>query len=155
LLGGPPAFNAFVRRCGDNRTRLDRLEPELNRVSPGDERDSTTPAAMAELTDNLLLGEALSHDSQSKLLLWESSGAQALRDRLRADLPPPGAGALFASGNVAYLHEQPLRHQRTIVASYMVAPQASAAARASAHHAVLREVGGILTPPPRNPDPIP
>jgi beta-lactamase class A len=42
LLGGPAAATAFVRTLGDPTTRLDRLEPELNLTTPGDQRDTTT-----------------------------------------------------------------------------------------------------------------
>ena len=44
-IGGPVGVTNFVRTIGDEMTRLDRKEPELNSASPGDERDTTTPAA--------------------------------------------------------------------------------------------------------------
>ena len=55
-LGGPTGFTARLRELGDRQTRLDRLEPELNLVLPGDERDTTTPRAMAETASRLLHG---------------------------------------------------------------------------------------------------
>ena len=45
-MGGPPGLTNFARNIGDQFTRLDRKEPELNSAIPGDERDTTTPAAM-------------------------------------------------------------------------------------------------------------
>jgi beta-lactamase class A len=45
-IGGPVGLTNFVRTIGDEMTRLDRKEPELNSAIPGDERDTTTPAAM-------------------------------------------------------------------------------------------------------------
>jgi beta-lactamase class A len=45
-IGGPSGLTNFARKLGDNVTRLDRKEPELNSAIPGDERDTTTPAAM-------------------------------------------------------------------------------------------------------------
>ena len=40
--GGPEGFTAFVRSIGDEWTRLDRMETELNSAIPGDPRDTTT-----------------------------------------------------------------------------------------------------------------
>lgn len=48
-----------VRRHGDDTSRLDRLEPALNENAVGDPRDTTSPAAMARLTGELVLGDAL------------------------------------------------------------------------------------------------
>ncbi len=46
LIGGPPAVTKFARELGDEVTRLDRTEPELNTNLPGDPRDTTSPRAM-------------------------------------------------------------------------------------------------------------
>src|SRR5262245_63018259 len=45
-IGGPGGLTNFARSIGDGMTRLDRKEPDLNSVGPGDKRDTTTPAAM-------------------------------------------------------------------------------------------------------------
>ena len=42
-IGGPPAITAFARSIGDDRSRLDRWETELNSAIPGDPRDTSTP----------------------------------------------------------------------------------------------------------------
>ena len=42
-IGGPPAITAFARSIGDERSRLDRWETELNSAIPGDPRDTSTP----------------------------------------------------------------------------------------------------------------
>jgi len=39
---GPPALTAHLRALGDDTTRLDRGEPELNEAAPRDPRDTTT-----------------------------------------------------------------------------------------------------------------
>jgi len=49
-LGGPAAVTTFARSLGDQVTRLDRIEPELNEAQPGDPRDTTSPLA---ITSNL------------------------------------------------------------------------------------------------------
>ena len=51
-------------------TRLDRKEPELNSATPGDERDTTTPAAMCADMQRLLLGNVLSESSRQQLEDW-------------------------------------------------------------------------------------
>lgn len=48
LLGGPTAVTAYARAIGDDKFRLDRWETALNAAIPGDRRDTTTPAAMAQ-----------------------------------------------------------------------------------------------------------
>lgn len=86
-LGGPAGLTRYVRSLGDKVTRLDRVEPILNRAEPGDPRDTTTPLAMLGSLRTLLLGDALSPASRAQLLEWmkatQTSGA-----RLRAQLPP-------------------------------------------------------------------
>jgi beta-lactamase class A len=58
-IQGPKGLTDYVRSLGDNKTRLDRFEPDLNSATEGDERDTTTPAAMLEDLRSLLLDDAL------------------------------------------------------------------------------------------------
>lgn len=86
LLGGPGAVTKFARSIGDPMTRLDRWEPDLNTAIPGDERDTTTPAAYANAYRALVLGDALAapeRDQFKKWLLATVTGGK----RLRAGLP--------------------------------------------------------------------
>src|SRR5215213_8015058 len=53
-IGGPKGFTEFARALGDQVTRLDRMEPELNMAAAGDDRDTTTPAAMGRTLQRLL-----------------------------------------------------------------------------------------------------
>lgn len=69
-LGGPQAVTAFARALGDEHTRLDRLEPDLNAAVPDDPRDTTTPAAMVSLLETIVLGDALSKSSGAQLRTW-------------------------------------------------------------------------------------
>lgn len=73
-LGGPEAVTQFFRSVGDPTSRLDRLEPELNTFAPGDERDTTSPAAMSETLRALLLGDMLSPQARGQLAEWMSHG---------------------------------------------------------------------------------
>ena len=45
-IGGPQSITAFARSIGDERSRLDRWETELNSAIPGDLRDTSTPEAL-------------------------------------------------------------------------------------------------------------
>jgi beta-lactamase class A len=46
-FGGPKGLTDYLRSLGDEASRLDRREPELNEARTGDPRDTTTPVAMA------------------------------------------------------------------------------------------------------------
>jgi beta-lactamase class A len=85
-FGGPAGLTAFARSLGDAVTRLDRIETELNEATPGDPRDTTTPAAMLDDMRVLLLGDALSSSSRQQLADWliaATTGGQ----RIRAGVP--------------------------------------------------------------------
>jgi len=69
-IGGPVGLTNFARSFGDEMTRLDRKEPDLNSVSTGDERDTTTPSEMRGDMQRLLLGKVLSESSQHQFEDW-------------------------------------------------------------------------------------
>jgi beta-lactamase class A len=56
-IGGPAAMTRYFASLGDKVSRLNRMEPELNDVRGGDERDTTSPAAMLGTLQALLLGD--------------------------------------------------------------------------------------------------
>ncbi len=87
LIGGPAGFTAALREWGDTVTRLDRVEPQMNLVVPGDERDTTTPAAMARTAALCLTGDVLVPASRERLVDWMVATRTGQR-RLRAGLPP-------------------------------------------------------------------
>lgn len=70
LIGGPAGWTRFARSIGDKSSRLDRIEPDLNEAIPGDERDTSTPAAMSAAIATMLLGSALAADSRRRLRGW-------------------------------------------------------------------------------------
>lgn len=76
----------FARVLGDDVTRLDRWETELNEETPGDPRDTTTPAAMTENMHRLLVGDVLSASSRDQLNHWMESNKTG-NAKLRAGLP--------------------------------------------------------------------
>ncbi|HWK94337.1 MAG TPA: class A beta-lactamase [Pseudolabrys sp.] len=85
-IGGPQAVTAFARSIGDQDTRLDRNEPDLNSAIPGDPRDTTTPQAIGEDMSRLLSGNALGAASQQMLENWMVASKTGLK-RVRAGLP--------------------------------------------------------------------
>lgn len=88
LLDGPAGFTNFLRTLGDKTSRLDRWEPELNTAIPGDERDTTTPAALTADYHALVLGTALPEPEREQLRSWlvaNTTGAQRIRAGLPAD----------------------------------------------------------------------
>lgn len=85
-FGGPQAMTRFWRGMGDDVSRLDRFETDLNDTPAGSEYDTTTPAAMARTVSRLLLGEVLSAASRTMLTQWMVAVETGL-DRIRAGFP--------------------------------------------------------------------
>lgn len=146
-IGGPAGFTAFVRRCGDAVTRLDRFEPELNSNIPGDPRDTTTPAAMLGLMRSLLVGSVLTSAARARLAGWMEASPTG-RERLRAGFPADWrAGDKTGTGNGAnndVAIAWPPGRAPLLVASYIDAREAPNAARNAAHAAVGRIVAERL-----------
>jgi beta-lactamase class A len=143
-IGGPQAFTAFMRSLGDSTTRLDRNEPTLNTAIPGDERDTTTPLAMARAMRTVLLGSVLSEASRGQLEAWLISDKVGDK-RLRAGLPPSwgigdktGSGDHGTANTIAII--RPPGRAPLLAAVYLTESDASMDAR----NAVHKEVGGII-----------
>jgi beta-lactamase class A len=85
-IGGPPGFTSYMRSLNDQVTRLDRWEPELNEGLAGDPRDSTTPRAIGESLEKLLLGNHLMRSSRTKMEGW-LAGHRVADDLFRSALP--------------------------------------------------------------------
>ena len=85
-LGGPAAITAYARSIGDNLFRLDRWEPELNSAIPGDERDTTTPAAMEKSLQGVTLRNALALPQREQLVTWLKGNTTGDK-RLAAGVP--------------------------------------------------------------------
>jgi beta-lactamase class A len=148
-LGGPSEFTAFLRQCGDNVTRLDRNEPDLNTNLPGDERDTTTPRAMAGTMERLLLGEEiLSPASRARLNGWLKETSTGL-DRLRAGLPgdwiagdKTGTGVNGAANDVAIAW--PPNRKPILIAAYLSDSDANPDALNTAHADIAGAVAAHL-----------
>ena len=85
--GGPDAFTSWLRKRGDQVTRLDRYELDLNENRPGDPRDTTSPAAFAVVMADIVYGEVLKPADRDRLRAWTVASRTGAR-RIRAGLPP-------------------------------------------------------------------
>ncbi|MFG6416056.1 class A beta-lactamase [Roseateles sp. DC23W] len=150
LLGGPAAITASLRALGDAHTRLDRMEPEMNRVSGDEVRDTTTPAAMARTTARMLRSDWLSPASRERLAGWMVA-TQTGRKRLRAGLPAAWragdkTGTAMHSSMADKLNDVaiawPDARQAVVIAAYYDAPGRTGRMR-DEDQAVLAEVGRI------------
>ncbi|CAN5259604.1 MAB family class A beta-lactamase [soil metagenome] len=117
LLGGPSEVTAFARSLGDNITRIDRIEPDLNVTSPGDQRDTSTPAQMVADLRALVLGDALATGPRDRfvgLLKANTTGDKSIRAGLPGDWvvgDKTGSGAQGESNDIAVVwppHRAPL-----------------------------------------------
>jgi len=142
-LGGPAGLTAFIRTLGDDFTRLDRTEPELNVVRPGEVQNTTTPAAMVGLLSTSLFGQVLSPESRSRLESWMLD-AKVGQHRLPAGLP---AGWRIAHKTGTWSNQAndvgaiwPVNRAPVIVAAFYVRDDVPQERR----EGVLRDVGRIV-----------
>jgi len=140
-LGGPQAVTAYARSLGDTETRLDRIEPGLNAVSPDDPSDTTTPSAMVADLNVLLVGDALSPASRDQLTAWLVANKTG-DTRLRAGLPEGWrAGDKTGTCNASTANDVgifwPPERAPLLIAAYL----AEATASREAQNAALADVG--------------
>ncbi|MGQ0534057.1 MAG: class A beta-lactamase [Caulobacteraceae bacterium] len=150
LADGPAGFTRFLRDNGDPVTRLDRLEPEINEIPPGDERDTTTPLTMVRSLQHFLLtDEVLNPTSRERLIGWMVASTTG-RERLRAGLPSDWRvgdktgtwnGPHNAANDVAIAW--PPSRAPIIIACYLHASVVEPAARNAAHASVARLVSQL------------
>lgn len=148
LVGGPEGLTRWIRSLGDPVTRLDRVEPDLNEVEPGDARDTTTPDAMVGLLQTVLLGDVLTPAGRERLTGWLITSTTGTT-KLRAGLPEPwrvgdktGMGARGATNDVAIAW--PPTGGPILIAAYLRDSDAPVDARNGALAEVGREVARRL-----------
>ena len=144
-IGGTAGFNAYLRSLGDEQTRLDRREPELNASVPGDLRDTTTPLAIVDALRQVLLGDGLSEASRGELRQW------MLDDRvggalLRASMPSgwtiadkTGAGSHGSRSIIAVIW--PPARRPLVIGIYITQTEASM----TASNQAIARIGGVLS----------
>lgn len=143
-LGGPDGFTVWLRQNVDSVTRLDRWETDLNENAAGDVRDTTTPLAMANAMNRLLVGDSLRRANRETLRAWMIACETGLQ-RIRAGLPSDwragdktGTGMNGAANDVAIAW--PPKGGALLIAVYMDRGDADAATRNGVH----REIGALV-----------
>ncbi len=143
-FGGPAGLTNFARSLGDEKTRLDRMEPDLNSSTPGDERDTTTPVAMRDDWARIFTTDVLSSASREQLEAWLAANQTGSR-LIRAGVPSTwkvgdktGRSAHGALNDVAILH--PPGGQPIFLAIYSIGSED----RPEEGEAALAEVARIV-----------
>jgi beta-lactamase class A len=144
VLGGPEAVTQFLRVIGDETTRLDRWEPDLNQGTLGDLRDTTTPKAIARSLHGLVLGDKLDGVARKQFTAWLLSNKVG-DPLLRAGIPPDwriadrtGAGGHGTRGIIAVMW--PPNRAPLVAAIYLTETAASMEER----NAAIAEIGAAL-----------
>ncbi|TDC66952.1 class A beta-lactamase [Actinomadura sp. GC306] len=85
-IGGPAGLTRFLRSLGDQVTRSDRWEPDLNDWRPGQKLDTTAPRPWAGDLRALTVGDALVPADRKQLIGWLKATVTG-DARIRAGLP--------------------------------------------------------------------
>ncbi|RZJ43469.1 MAG: class A beta-lactamase, partial [Brevundimonas sp.] len=121
-MGGLEAMQAFYRGLGDTSTRVDRFEPEMNRLD-GD-KDTINPSQSAANMQRLFIDPAspLSAVSKAMLLGWMTTSPTGM-DRLKGGVPAgwrvahkTGTGGYGPTNDIGILY--PPSGAPVIVAAY-------------------------------------
>ena len=143
-IGGPAGVTKFTRSLGDETTRLDRTEPELNVGKPGDERDTTSARAMGNDLVRLLTTNLLSEKTRELLQEWllkSETGATLVRAGVPKDWrvgDKTGRSGQGETNDVAVLY--PPNGARIFIAIYSTAPALSDEKRSELVANVAREI---------------
>jgi len=148
-IGGPAGLTEFLRSIGNQVTRLDRTEPELNTAIPNDPRDTTSPASMVGSMQKLLIGDTLSAASRAQLAAWLTQSTTGSK-RLRAGFPlgwragdKTGTGERGAVGDAGIFwppQKSSLQPKPILVAAYLMEGSATRDQREQA----LASVGRVV-----------
>jgi beta-lactamase class A len=151
-LGGPAAVTAYARTIGDTVTHLDKNEPLFSRNKPVGlaKADVTTPVAMVNNLQALVLGDALAPSSRDQLKAW-LLGCKTGDRRLRAGLPEgwqcgekTGSDESHGSTNDVGLLWPPQQRPPVVVAAYLTNTKAKYEDREGALADVARAVVSAL-----------
>jgi beta-lactamase class A len=143
-IGGAAGLTAWMRTQGDTVFRLDDREPQLNRRPAGDERDTSTPRAMAVFIDHLVHGAMLTDSSRALVLAWmrtNTTGDARLRAGSRSGwtVADKTGSAPHRSNDIGFLTGPDGR--MVIVAVYVTETTAAD----SVVDGVIAQVAGALT----------
>jgi beta-lactamase class A/beta-lactamase class A CARB-5 len=143
-IGGATAMTQFMRSIDDDRTRLDRFEPQLNEAIPGDVRDTTTPGAVTRALLQIIVSHGLPLASRERLTQWMKNN-QVAGPLLRAVLPQgwaiadrTGAGGYGSRSIIAVVW--PTASQPWVVAIYLTETDAEISQR----NAAVADIGQAM-----------
>ncbi|MET9662305.1 class A beta-lactamase [Streptomyces sp. NPDC006510] len=104
-LGGPRGLDAVLAGLGDDVTRMEHSEPELNRWYPGDVSDTSTPRALARDLRAFVLGDVLGTGERAQLTKWLRTNKTG-DELIRAGMPKnwvigdkTGSGGTYGTRN--------------------------------------------------------
>ena len=144
-FGGPKGLTAYAGSLGDEFTRLDRIEPDLNEATPGDPRDITPPDATLKALQKIVLGPPLSPASREQITRWLIANKTGDK-KLRAGLPAgwragdkTGGGGYGTNNDIAVLW--PPGRVPVVVTCYLTQSSADLGVRDRAIAEVGRVVG--------------
>lgn len=147
-FGGPAAMTDFARAIGDTAFRLDRIETMMSEAKPGDQRDTTSPQAMAQSLRRLALGDTLSATSRAQLIAWLKANKTG-DTRIRAGLPKDwivgdktGTGGHGTSNDVAIIW--PKNRAPVILSVYLTGSKLPAARRDTLIASIAAEAAQAL-----------
>lgn len=153
-IDGPAGLTKFARSLGDKTTRLDRIEPDLNVSIDGDERDTTSPAAMCNNLLRILTTDCLSEKSRELLQDWllkNETGAMLIRAGVPKDWrvgDKTGRSGQGATNDIAVLYAP--SGARIFIAIYSTAPSLSDEKRSEIVANVTRTIIDDLRGPRKN-----
>ncbi|RNL73027.1 class A beta-lactamase [Streptomyces sp. I6] len=81
-MGGPRGLDAALEEIGDDVTRMERRETQLNEWSPGSLSDTSTPRALAGALRAYALEDALGKGERAQLTAWlraSATGAELIK----------------------------------------------------------------------------
>jgi len=146
-IKGPKALTQFMRSIGDDITRLDRIEPDLNEALDGDKRDTTTPNAMVKSLHTILFGDVLSEPSKTQLKQWMIDN-KVTGSLLRSVLPKQwsiadrsGSGGFGSRGITAVVWSD--KRTPIILSIYLTQTDASFVDRNKAIAAIGKEIFSV------------
>lgn len=151
-MGGLEALRQFYRDIGDETTRVDRLEPEMNRLD-GD-KDTIQPIQSVHNMKRLFIDPdtPLNAASKSELLQWMTDTPTG-QDRIKAALPDgwtvahkTGTGGYGPANDIGVI-TTPTGHSMVLAIYFHGSPESTPAGReqaiAEATRAVLINAGAV------------
>ena len=149
-LGGLGAMQQFYRSIGDQTTRVDRFEPEMNRLDGDKDTIQPLPAAANLHRVSVLPATPLSAASKALLLRWMTDSPTGA-GRIKAGVPAgwtvahkTGTGGYGPTNDIGVLYP-PTGEPVVLAIYYHATPETSAAANdaviAEATRSALKAVG--------------